>query len=242
MKYSLVTGGSRGIGRAICCKLAELNYSILVNYSTNKTKAENTLALIKEAGGDGEILQFNVADRAAVKEVIENWLAKHPADVIEVLVNNAGIRKDNLMVFMNDNEWDDVLRTNLDSFYNVTKPLLKNMIINKYGRIINIVSLSGIRGLPGQTNYSASKAGMIAATKSLAQEVGKKNITVNAIAPGFIATEMITGINEQDYLKMIPLNRFGKAEEVAELTAFLASPKASYITGEVISINGGLYT
>lgn len=242
MKYALVTGGSRGIGKAICCKLAELNYPILINYNKNKSEAENTLALILAAGFKGELLQFNVAERNNVKDILENWYEKHNDDVIEILVNNAGIRNDNLMVFMKDSEWDDVIRTNLDSFYNVTKPLLKNMILNKYGRIISIVSLSGIKGLPGQTNYSASKAGIIAATKSLAQEVGKKNITVNAIAPGFIATEMISNLNEKDLLKMIPLNRFGRTEEVANLVAFLASEKAAYITGEVISINGGLYT
>jgi 3-oxoacyl-[acyl-carrier protein] reductase len=242
MKYALVTGGSRGIGKAICCKLAELNYPVLINYNKNKIDAENTLALILDAGFKGELLQFNVAERNNVKDILENWYSQHSGDVIEILVNNAGIRKDNLMVFMNDSEWDDVIRTNLDSFYNVTKPLLKNMILNKYGRIISIVSLSGIKGLPGQTNYSASKAGIIAATKALAQEVGKKNITVNAIAPGFIATEMISNLNEKDLLKMIPLNRFGRTEEVANLVAFLASEKAAYITGEVISINGGLYT
>jgi 3-oxoacyl-[acyl-carrier protein] reductase len=242
MKYALVTGGSRGIGKAICCKLAELNYPVLINYNKNKSEAENTLALILAAGFKGELLQFNVAERNNVKDILENWYEKHNDDVIEILVNNAGIRIDNLMVFMKDSEWDDVIRTNLDSFYNVTKPLLKNMILNKYGRIISIVSLSGIKGLSGQTNYSASKAGIIAATKSLAQEVGKKNITVNAIAPGFIATEMISNLNEKDLLKMIPLNRFGRTEEVANLVAFLASEKAAYITGEVISINGGLYT
>jgi 3-oxoacyl-[acyl-carrier protein] reductase len=157
-------------------------------------------------------------------------------------VNNAGIRKDTLLIWMEDKHWHDVMNTNLDGFFYVTRALLKNMLVKKYGRIINIVSLSGLKGLPGQVNYSAAKAAVIGATKALAQEIGKKNVTVNAVAPGFIKTDMTKDLNENELKGMIPLNRFGLPEEVAELVCFLASEKSSYITGEVISVNGGLYT
>lgn len=240
-KYALVTGGSRGIGRAICLKLAELGYPVLINYRSNKAEAENTLAQIRKLGGDGALLPFDVGNKEEAVPALEGWISDNPDSVIEVLVNNAGIRKDNLLLWMSDDEWHDVMRTNLDSFYYITKQVIKPMVANKYGRIINVVSLSGLKGLPGQTNYSASKAGVIAATKSLAQEVGRRKITVNAVAPGFIKTEMTEGIEEKDYKQLIPVNRFGTAEEVADVVAFLASPKASYITGEVISVNGGMY-
>jgi 3-oxoacyl-[acyl-carrier protein] reductase len=162
--------------------------------------------------------------------------------LIEVLVNNAGIRKDNLMIFMQNSDWSQILDIHLSGFFYVTRRLLKDMLTNRFGRIINVVSLSGLRGMPGQTNYSAAKAGIIGASKALAQEVGKRNITVNCVAPGYINTEMILDVNENDFKDLIPLNRFGNPEEVADLVVFLASKKASYITGQVISINGGLYT
>lgn len=242
MKYALVTGGSRGIGRAVCIKLATMGYRVLINYQSNDAEAENTLQLVREQGSDGELLKFDVTEPPAVFDALNQWSAQHPAEYIEVLVNNAGIRKDNLMLWMTGEEWSRVLDTSLNGFFHVTQPLLKNMLVKRFGRIVNIVSLSGIKGMPGQTNYSASKGGIIAATKALAQEVAKKNVTVNAIAPGFIATDMTEGIDENEWKKMIPAGRFGRPEEVADLVGFIVSPAASYITGEVISINGGLYT
>ncbi|MCX6335211.1 MAG: 3-oxoacyl-ACP reductase FabG [Bacteroidia bacterium] len=242
MKYALVTGGSRGIGRAISVKLVTLGYHVLVNFKSNREEAGRTLELIAEAGGTGELIQFNVSDSQQVDAVINKWSEEHKEDYIEVLVNNAGIRKDILMMWMENKHWRDVLDTNLDGFFYVTRALLKNMLVNRFGRIINIVSLSGIKGLPGQVNYSAAKAAVIGATKALAQEIGKKNVTVNAVAPGFIKTDMTKDLNENDLKNMIPLNRFGSPEEVAEVVCFLASGKSSYITGEVISVNGGLYT
>lgn len=242
MKYALVTGGSRGIGRCAAINLAAMGYAVLVNYKTHSEEAERTVQMIKEAGGDGETIRFDVSNPQQVDEAMNNWADQHKEEYIEVLINNAGIRKDVLMIWMEDSHWKDVLDTNLDGFFYVTRALLKNMLVNKYGRIINIVSLSGLKGLPGQVNYSAAKAAVIGATKALAQEVGKKNVTVNAVAPGFIRTDMTKDLDENSLKGMIPLNRFGTPEEVAEVISFLASEKSSYITGEVISVNGGLYT
>lgn len=241
-KYALVTGGSRGIGRAVCVKLATMGYEILINYVSNAAEAEKTLQLVREAGSDGEMMPFDVANVEQVKAAIEGWTANHPDEYIEVLVNNAGIRHDGLMVFMPENDWHSVLDTSLNGFYYVTQALLQPMLVHKYGRIINLASVSGLKGLPGQTNYSAAKGGIIAATKALAQEVARKKVTVNAVAPGFIETDMTEGLDVAALKKMIPTQRFGKPEEVAELVGFLASPSASYITGEVVSINGGLHT
>jgi 3-oxoacyl-[acyl-carrier protein] reductase len=242
MKYALVTGGSGGIGSAICLQLSLIGFSVLVHYNSNIKSANNTLDLIKIDGGQGELIQFDVTDIKDVNNKLDAWKEKHPDEYISVLVNNAGTSKDMLMVWMEENDWSSVIDTNLNSFYYVTSGLIKDMVINKWGRIINIVSLSGIKGLPGQTNYSAAKAGVIGATKSLAQEVGRKNVTVNAVAPGYIATEMTKDLDEKQLKKLIPANRFGTPNEVAELVAFLAGEGASYITGEVININGGLYT
>ena len=242
MKYALVTGGSRGIGKAISIKLAQDGFFVLINYKSNHKEAENTLNTIKSEGGNGELIKFDVSNPKEVEEKLDEWHQKNQDKIIEVLINNAGITNDNLMVFMSDNEWKDVISTNQDSFFFVTRNLLKNMIVNKYGRIINIVSLSGQKGLPGQVNYSAAKGAVIAATKALSMEVGKKNVTVNAVAPGFIKTDMTNHLDEKILRKQIPLNRFGETREVAELVSFLASEKSSYITGEVISINGGIYS
>ncbi|NPD45307.1 3-oxoacyl-ACP reductase FabG [Lentimicrobium sp. S6] len=240
--YALVTGGSRGIGKAIAIKLASDGFHIIINYRSNHTEAEITLNQIIEAGGSAELLPFDVSDLEAVQSALDSWQEKNPEAYIQVLVNNSGIRKDALLVFMKDEEWSDVLNTNLNSFFYVTRPLIKNMLLKKSGRIINMVSLSGLKGLPGQTNYSATKGGVISATKALAQEVARKKVTVNAVAPGFIKSDMTADIDEKEHKKLIPMNRFGKPEEVADLVSFLASENSSYITGQVISINGGLYT
>ena len=242
MKYALVTGGSRGIGRAVCVKLAQMGYNVIVNYVSNDAEAQKTLELIQETGSEGELLKFDVSDNEVTLAAIEAWQEAHPGEFIEVLINNAGIRKDNLLLWMEKEDWDKVLGIGLYGFYNVTRPLLKSMSVKKRGRIVNMASLSGLKGLPGQCNYSATKGGLIAATKALAQEVARRGITVNAVAPGFIRTEMVDGLDEAELKKTIPANRFGEAEEVAELVAFLVSDKAAYITGECISINGGLYS
>lgn len=241
-KYALVTGASRGIGRAVAVKLGSQGFNVLINYMSNKEEAERTLDLVREAGSDGELLPFDVSDRTATADALADWMKTHEGEYISVIVNNAGVRKDNLMVFMSENEWHKVLSVTLDGFYNVTKPLLKPMIAKRWGRIINIASLSGVRGMTGQTNYSAAKGGLIAATKALAQEIAKKGITVNAVAPGFIRTDMTEDLPEAELKKLVPCGRFGEPAEVAELVSFLASESSAYITGEVVSINGGLYT
>lgn len=241
-KYALVTGGSRGIGRAVCIKLARMGYDILVNYVSNAAEAQKTLELVRREGRDGEILMFDVSEREQVTKTLEQWENNHPDEYIEVLVNNAGIRRDNVMVFMPEEDWHRVLDIALNGFYNVTQAVLQPMLVHKHGRIVNLASVSGLKGQSGQTNYSAAKGGLIAATKALALEVARKRVTVNAVAPGFIETDMTEGLDAEALKKTIPTQRFGTPEEVAELVGFLASPQAGYITGEVVSINGGLYT
>jgi 3-oxoacyl-[acyl-carrier protein] reductase len=241
-KYALVTGGSRGIGRAICLKLAAEGYFVLVNFQRNETEANKTVTMITDQGDQAATMQFDVSNKDEIQKVLGAWVDAHKENPVEVLVNNAGIRKDALLMMMPEQDWHDVLRTNLDSFYYITKLLVPGMVTKRYGRIVNVVSLSGIKGLPGQTNYSASKAGVIGATKALAQEIGRRGVTVNAVAPGFIKTEMTEGIEESQFRAIIPMQRFGEADEVAEAVLFLASKRASYITGEVINVNGGLYT
>ncbi len=242
MKYALVTGASRGIGRATSVALARRGYHILVNYVSKAGAAEETLRLVREQGQDGELLPFDVGDARQARGALDGWQQAHPDEYIEVVVNNAGVRRDNLLALMPAADWTRVLQVTLDGFFNVTQPLLPAMQMHRYGRIVNMASLSGIKGLPGQTNYSAAKGGLIAATKALAQEVARRGITVNAVAPGFIKTDMVEGLDEAALKQQIPARRFGKPEEVAALIAFLASPEAGYITGNVVSINGGLYT
>lgn len=242
MKYALITGASRGLGRAVALRLAKDGFAVIINYQSNKEAAEETLKQVQEAGGNGELLPFDVSDSKAIETALESWQASHPDEYISVLVNNAGIRKDNLMIFMQENEWNNVIDTTLNGFFYITRRLLKDMMTHRNGRIINMSSLSGMKGLPGQTNYSAAKAALIGATKALAQEVAVRKVTVNAIAPGFISTDMTKELNEAELKKLIPMGRFGKPEEVASLTSFLASDESAYITGQVISINGGLYT
>ena len=243
MKYALVTGGSRGIGRAVCLQLAKDGFAILINYRSAEQKAIEVKQLIEAEGGVAELLPFDVSDKEATHAALETWAAAHGKDdYIDVLVNNAGMRSDAVLLFMEDAQWHNVINTTLDGFYHVTQPVLKRMARKRHGRIINMASVSGIKGLPGQCNYSAAKGALIATTKALALEVANRNVTVNAIAPGFIATDMTEGLDEESLKQDIPMGRFGSAEEVAHLVSFLASEHSSYITGEVISINGGLYT
>jgi 3-oxoacyl-[acyl-carrier protein] reductase len=219
-----------------------MGYHVLVNYKSNTAEADNTLALINETNGSGELLQFDVADKEQIKTILGNWITTNADKHIEILINNAGIKDDSLMLWMKDEQWDNVLNTSLNSFFYITRLVLDDMLMQRYGRIINVVSLSGLKGLPGQTNYSAAKAGVIGATKALAQEVGRQNVTVNCIAPGFIKTDMTGDLDERELRKLIPANRFGTAEEVAHAAGFLASAEAAYITGQVLSVNGGLYS
>ena len=243
MKCVLVTGGSRGIGSAICKKLAvEANYHILINYHSNKTAAEATLQEIQKLGATGEILGFDVSNFEEVQNTLTKWQEANPEALVEAIVNNAGITKDGLFMWMTPEDWNGVVKTSLNGFFNVTQFFIQKMLRNKYGRIVNMVSVSGVKGTAGQTNYSAAKGAIVAATKALAQEVAKRNITVNAVAPGFIRTDMTSQLDEKELLKLIPVNRFGEADEVADLVSFLISKKSSYITGEIININGGIYS
>ena len=239
-KYALVTGGSRGIGRAVCMELAAAGYGVLINCRSNREAAAEVKAEIESAGGRAEVMPFDVAAADAVDAALETWEEAHPEDAIEVLVNNAGIRQDAMMIFMQDAAWNDVMNTSVDGFFYVTRRVLKGMLMRRRGHIINMVSLSGLKGMPGQTNYSAAKAAVIGATKALAQEVARRNVTVNAVAPGFISTDMTKDLDEATLRQTIPAGRFGRPEEVAALVGFLASERAAYITGQVISINGGL--
>jgi 3-oxoacyl-[acyl-carrier protein] reductase len=222
--------------------MAAMGYYVLINYKSNLTEANKTLALIRENGGNGELLPFDVASKNNIGDVLGNWITGNEDMHIDVLVNNAGIRDDSLLAWMAEEQWENVIKTNLDSFFYVTRLVLNSMLQRKYGRIINVVSLSGLKGLAGQANYSAAKSGVIGATKALAQEVGRQGITVNALAPGFIKTDMTEGLDEKELRGIIPLKRFGTPEEVAFAAGFLAAPEAAYITGQVLSVNGGLYS
>lgn len=241
MEYALVTGGSRGIGKAVAIKLARMGWPVVINYRGNTEAAEATKNEIEEFGGKAELLRFDCGDKEAIEEALALFEEQHPDDFIGVLVNNAGIRKDNLMIFMQNEEWHQVMDTSLNAFFYITRRLLKNMLTHRHGRIINMTSLSGVKGMPGQTNYSAAKGAIISATKALAQEVAKRKVTVNAVAPGFISTDMTADLDEKELSKLIPLGRFGKPEEVANVVGFLASNEADYITGQCIQVNGGLY-
>lgn len=242
MKYALVTGGSRGIGRAISLKLASMGIPVIVNYKDNEEAAKETKRLIEAQGGKCLLMQFDVSDRESVSFKLKDWMAYNPDHYIAYLVNNAGIRRDSLMFMMPEEDWHDVVNTTLDGFYFVTRLVLPSMLRRgRGGRIVNISSLSGLKGLPGQTNYSAAKAALIGATKALAQETAVRKVTVNAVAPGFIESDMTKDLDKEELIKMVPAGRFGRPEEVADLVGFLMSDQAAYITGQVISINGGLY-
>lgn len=243
MKCALITGASRGIGKAIAETLSrDHGLHILINYASNDAAAKETQEYIQSQGGSAELLKFQVQNKSEVDQAIESWYEANPDKIIEVLVNNAGITNDGLMVFMEEDSWDSVVDISLKGFFNVSRSVLPKLVRNRYGRIVNIVSISGVKGNAGQANYSAAKGGVVAATKALSQEIAKRKITVNAVAPGFIKSDMTKDFDESELKKFIPANRFGDTQEVADLVSFLCSDKASYITGEVININGGLYS
>lgn len=240
MNYALVTGASRGIGRAIAERLAQDGYTVIINYKSNQASAISCQQAIEAAGGKAELLPFDVTDGASIEAALNAWDAAHEGEHISVLVNNAGIRRDGLLVFMGEDDWHDVMHTTTEGFYYATHHVLGGMLRARSGRIVNITSVSGVSGLPGQANYSAAKAALIGATKALSKEVAARKVTVNAVAPGFIATDMTADLNEAELKKTIPAGRFGQPEEVAALVSFLCSDEAAYITGQVIEIAGGL--
>lgn len=235
---ALVTGAGRGIGAAIAHALAQAGHPIVINYRSDDASAQRVKAAIEAGGGSAELCRFDVSDAAASAEAIERLLQDERP--IGVLVNNAGIARDNAFPAMSRDDWNAVTRTSLDGFFNVTQPLVMPMVRQRWGRIISIASISGTLGNRGQTNYAAAKAGLIGATKSLSFELAKRNITVNAVAPGLIETDMIASAPLEEIKKVIPMRRLGRPEEVAALVRFLASEDAAYITGQVITISGGL--
>ncbi|MBT3475922.1 3-oxoacyl-[acyl-carrier-protein] reductase [bacterium] len=242
-RIALVTGGSRGIGSSICIELAKAGATVLINYSNSRDSAGKVLEEIEESNGTGEVVGFDVSDYSIVEEKIKSLIDKYGR--IDILVNNAGITRDSLFMRMKESQWDEVFETNTKGVFNCTKNVVRTMLKNQYGKIINISSVVGEMGNPGQVNYSSTKSALIGFTKSLAKELGSKNINVNAITPGFIETEITEVLSDSikdKYKEIIPLSRFGKPEDVAKAVLFLASDDSSYITGEVLKINGGLYT
>ncbi len=237
-KTAIVTGGSRGIGKAIAVELARDGCYVIVNYRSNDDAAAETIAMIRNAGGDGEAVRFDVADSAEAEKAINDIVGRFP--VIDILVNNAGITADNLFLMMSETEWDAVIATTLKGFYNMTKPILRKMLRQKRGSVVSIASVAGLIGNKGQANYSAAKAGLIGASRSIASEIAKKGIRVNVVAPGLIETDMIKEAPVEFIKNIIPMGRIGKPEEVAKVVRFLCSDDASYITGQVISVNGGM--
>jgi 3-oxoacyl-[acyl-carrier protein] reductase len=240
-KVALVTGASRGIGRAIALELARQGAKIAVNYAGSEAKANEVVEEIKNMGGEAFAIQADVSDAQAVDRMIKTVLERFGR--IDILVNNAGITRDNLLMRMKEEEWDDVININLKGVFNCTKAVTRPMMKQRYGRIVNIASIVGVMGNPGQANYVASKAGVIGLTKTAARELASRNITVNAVAPGFITTDMTERLNEEikaEMLKQIPLARFGEPEDVAKVVAFLASDAASYMTGQTLHVDGGM--
>ena len=241
-KIALVTGASRGIGRAIAVSLAKQGAYVIVNYSSSPEAAQGTLNEIREAGSDGEVLKFAVQDSQAVEDAFDGIKSRHGR--LDILVNNAGISRDGLVFRMKDEEWLATLGVNLNGAFYCSRAAARLMLKSRWGRIVNISSVVGEMGNPGQAPYVSSKAGLIGLTKSMAKELATRNITVNAITPGFIETDMTAALDEklkEEHLKAIPVGRYGQASEVADLVAFLSSDNSAYITGQVIGINGGMY-
>lgn len=243
-RYALVTGASRGIGRAIAIELAKDGCSILLNYKSNHAAAEEAKRLIEEAGGEAELMPFDVSQPDAINAALDAWFATHPDDYIDVLVNNAGIVDDEIMLMMEPEQWHRVINVNLNGFFYCTRRVIEGMVENHHGRVINISSISGQTGFPGKVNYSAAKSAMIGVTKALATELGPKNITVNAVSPGMVETDMARqcAVYMPEHLRdvnSIPMRRLGRPGEVAYLVSFLCSNRADYISGQVIGINGG---
>jgi len=238
-EIALVTGASRGIGRAIAVALAESGRHVVINFRSRTEAAQETLRQAEAVGGSGELAPFDVTDGEASRQAIESLLARHGR--VDILVNNAGLRNDMLMVWMEPRDWHQVLDASLTSFYHVTRPVLKGMLTRRSGRIVNIASTAGQSGVAGQVNYSAAKGGLIAATQALAREVAKRHVTVNAVAPGYIDTEMLEGLPKEELAKSVPMGRLGKPEDVAALVVFLCSPQAAYITAQTIGVNGGVF-
>jgi 3-oxoacyl-[acyl-carrier protein] reductase len=237
-KIAVVTGGSRGIGRAIAVELASYGYQIVITYKTNDEAAAETLRLIREAGGSGEAVKFDVGNAAEAEGAINDLLGR--LERIDVLVNNAGVTADGLFLMMPRRDWNAVIDTTLHGFYNMTKPVLRKMLRRKSGSIVSLSSVSALVGNRGQANYAAAKAGLIAASRVLASEVARLGVRVNVVAPGPIDTEMIRDAPLENIKQMIPMGRIGRPEEVAKVVRFLCSDDASYITGQVISVNGGM--
>jgi 3-oxoacyl-[acyl-carrier protein] reductase len=238
-RTAIVTGGARGIGRAIALELAQAGYYLVVNYRANDEAARETLALIRAAGGDGEILKFDVRDEVAADAALQDLFSR--VGTIDVLVNNAGITADGLFILMPAQDWNSVIDTTLKGFYNMTKPVLKKMLRNKRGSVVSISSVAGLVANRGQANYSAAKAGLLAASRSIAAEVARLGIRMNVVAPGLIDTEMIKNAPIERIKEVIPMARIGRPEEVARVVRFLCSDDASYITGQVIGVNGGMF-